>query len=73
MAGFAFKGLSILAICCALVSGCDRAPREMTISRLDVLMDFETRLSEANFILVESDPSAVTRSWEMLETGGRIP
>lgn len=73
MAGFAFKGLFILAICCVLVSGCDHAPREMTISRLDVLMDFETRLSEANFILVESDSSAVTRSWETLEMGGRIP
>lgn len=73
MAGFVFKGLLILAICCVLVSGCDHAPREMTISRLDVLMDFETRLSEANFILVESDTNAVTRSWEALEMGGRIP
>ena len=55
------------------ISGCRQDTGELTISRLDMMMDFETRLTDANFVIVESDESAVSTSWDRLGSGSRIP
>ena len=65
--------LIIVPIFLMFLTGCRAESGEMTISRLDMMMDFETRLTEADFVLVESDTAAVAQSWEALESGGRIP
>ncbi|MCX6646098.1 MAG: hypothetical protein NTY09_07060 [bacterium] len=63
----------ILSMFVILSCGCRHDNGEMTVSHLDMMMDFETRLTDANFVLVDSDNAAVSESWEKLESGARIP
>jgi hypothetical protein len=73
MSRFLYSLSFILSMFVIFSCGCRHDNGEMTVSRLDMMMDFETRLNDANFVLVNSDNSAVNASWGMLESGARIP